>query len=194
MTPTAHFPDISHFEPVEDFHAIAAGGCPLVITKATEGCGYNDPTYASFADRIRSVPGLILGAYVFEDPGPAIAQVAHYLSVAHLQPGDLQPIVDAEKLGLTCQETYDALENLEARGYRPILYCSLAFFTDVLHSPRPWWLWLAAYRANLPILPLGVRLFAWQHTDCGDCPGVGQPCDMSYLYIAPTDLQNFCIA
>jgi lysozyme len=194
-TPTAHFPDLSHYEPDVDFHQVAAGGCPLVITKATEGANYVDPTYAGFAARIRSVPGLILGAYVFEHTGfSAAAQISRFLSVAHLQKGDLQPVVDAEQLGLTRAETFAALTGLEARGYRPILYCSLSFFQDVLRSPTRWWLWLAAYRDTLPALPDEVNLFAWQHTDHAVFPGVKNPVDASYLYVPVADLlTKFCI-
>ncbi len=192
MNTTAHFPDISHFEPDVQFHDIAAG-CPLVITKCSEGTGYTDPTYQGFADRARTVPGLIFGSYVFEDAAPADAQIAHYLNAAHLQPGDLQPVVDAEKLGLTRQEVFDALHDLEARGYTPILYASVAFWRDVLGSPLYWWLWIAAYRSTLPAMPNGAKLFAWQHEDAGICPGVAHPCDMSYLYVPLADLPKFCI-
>ena len=194
MKPTGHFADVSHYEPDIDFHAYAAGGCPLIITKATEGSTYTDPTYAGFAARARSVPGLIFGSYVFIDAGDPGPQISHYLSAAHLKPGDLQPCVDAEAAGLTKNETLDALRQLEASGYRPLLYCSLSFYVDVLGSPTQWWLWLAAYRDTLPKLPAGTKLFAWQHVDNGICPGVAHPCDMSYLYVPVADLKTkFCI-
>ena len=193
LTPFAQFPDLSHYEPDVQFHEIAAGGAPLVITKATQGTGYVDPTYKDFAARIRSV-GMILGAYVFLDVGPEAPQIAHFLSVAHLQAGDLQPVVDAEAQGLGKAETFAALRDLEGRGYRPILYASLSFFHDALGSPCDWWLWLAAYRDNLPTLPNGVKLFAWQHTDHATFPGVAHPCDASYLYVpVPTLAATFCI-
>ena len=188
--PIAHFPDISHFEPVEDFHAIAGGGCPLVVCKATEGLGYTDPTYAPFAARIRSVPGIVLGAYVFLDPIPAGGQVSHFLNVSHLQSGDLMPIIDAEALGLSAQETNDAVDGLVSQGYDPILYCNLDFLTNTLGGKTDCPVWLAAYRDTLPTLPAGIHLIAWQHTDHGVCPGVGQPCDMSYLYV---DLKDYLI-
>jgi len=191
--PTAHFPDLSHFEPLVSFHDVQAGGCPLVITKCTEGTRYTDPTYPGFADRIRSVPGLLLGAFVFEDAQPEAPQIAHFLSTAHLRAGDLQPFLDAEALGLTRDETFGALDDLGRRGYRPILYCSLAFWRDVLLSPVRWWLWLAAYRDTVPGLPQGVKLWAWQHTDAGACPGVAELCDMSYLFVPVADLPSFCI-
>ena len=194
MTPTAHFPDISHFEPDVQFHDIAAGGCPLVITKCTEGSGYTDPTYQDFAARVRSVPGLIFFAYVFEDAAPEGSQIAHFFSTAHLHPGDGMPILDAEAAGLTRTETEDALEDMQRRGYSdPILYCDLSYYRDVLGSPTRWLLWLADYTGELPALPDGVRLFGWQHTDRGDCPGVAKPCDMSYLYVPVTELPNSCI-
>lgn len=194
MTPTAHFPDVSHFEDVASFHAIQKqGGCPLVITKATEGAHCDDPLYQSYAQRARSVPGLLFGAYVFLDAGPALPQTAHFFSTVHLQKGDLQPIVDAEQKGLTRLETFDALKDMERRGYRPILYCSLDFFVNILGSPTRWWLWLAAYRDTLPTLPPGVKLFAWQHTLAGTCPGIKGPVDMSYLYVPVADLPEFCV-
>ena len=195
MTPTAHFPDLSHYEPDVSFHDLATvGACPLVITKCSEGRTYVDPTYAGFAQRVRTVPGLIFGSYVFLDAGDPSPQVAHYLSAAHLQPGDLQPVVDAEAAGLTQQQTFDALHQLEASGYRPILYASLSFFNDVLGSPNRWWLWLAAYRDTLPALPAGVKLFAWQHADNSVFPGVAKPVDGNYLYVPVADLrEKFCI-
>ena len=64
MKSTARFADISHYEPDIEFHEYAAGGCPLVITKCSEGRGYTDPTFAGFAERARTVPGLMFGSYV----------------------------------------------------------------------------------------------------------------------------------
>ena len=192
LVPTAHFPDLSHYEPVESFHALAAANVPLVITKATEG-NYTDPTWADYSARIRSVP-MILGGYVFQDVGDVDPQIGHFLSAAHLQTGDLQPVLDAEALGLTQAATFAALRDFESRGFAPILYCSLSFFTDVLGSPSAWWLWLAAYRATLPALPRGVKLFAWQRTDHAIFPGISKPCDGNYLYVPVADLKTkFCI-
>ena len=180
MNAIAHFPDLSHYEPDVDFHEVQAGGAPLVITKATQAA-FTDPTWADFAARIRSV-GLVLGGFVYEEAAPEAAQIAHYFSAAHLQVGDLQPVLDAEAAGLTLAETVAALEDMANRGYRPILYCSLAFWNDVLGGINDYWIWLAAYRDALPDLPADTKLFAWQHTDCATFPGVAKPCDASYLY------------
>jgi GH25 family lysozyme M1 (1,4-beta-N-acetylmuramidase) len=193
-TPTAHFADVSHYDDAHlDLHAYAAHGAPLIVLKATEGTHYTDPTFLSVLGRIRSVPGLIAASYVFEDAAPAGAQIDHYLSVAHLRSGDLQPIIDAEALGLTRAEVYAAIADLRARGYDPLTYCDLSFFRDTLGSPTDITLWLADYTGSLPDLPDGVKLFAWQHTDRGVCPGVGNPSDMSYLYVPTDKLSDYCI-
>ena len=47
-------------------------------------------------------------------------------------------------------------------------------------------LWLADYRTsdkdNPPPAAPWPSLFAWQYTDKAQIPGVGTPCDGSYLY------------
>jgi GH25 family lysozyme M1 (1,4-beta-N-acetylmuramidase) len=193
LTPTAHFADVSHWDADGmDLHLYATQS-PLIVLKATEGHAYTDPTFAPVAARVRSVPGLALGAYVFEDAAPEGNQVNHYLSTAHLQPGDAQPIVDAEQLGLTAAETFAALEDLEHRGYDPILYASLAFWRDVLGSPTRWRLWLADYCAEMPELPADVTVFGWQHSQSATCPGIPHPCDMSYLFAPGGDISAFLI-
>lgn len=189
---TARFPDISHFSADVQFHDIKNAGCPLVITKCTEGAHYVDSTYQDFSQRIRSV-GLLLGAFLYEDAAPEGPQVAHFFNTAHLQSGDIQPILDAEAAGLTKAETEGALEDLERRGYEPILYCNVSFYRDVLGSPTRWTLWIAGYNTALPTLPVGITLFAWQYSESGKCPGVSGPCDMNRLYIPLAQLHNFLI-
>jgi GH25 family lysozyme M1 (1,4-beta-N-acetylmuramidase) len=194
LTPTGHFADVSHYDDANlDLHAyVNVGGCKLIILKASEG-NWADPTFARMSAQVRSMPGLTLGTYVYEDDAPEAGQIGAYLSTAHLQSGDLQPVVDAEALGLTRAETFAALEDLEHRGYAPILYCNKYFFVSVLGSPTRWRLWLADYTGALPALPDGVSLFAWQHTQNNSCPGIPAPCDMSYLFAPSGDITPFLI-
>ncbi|MGI4789235.1 MAG: glycoside hydrolase family 25 protein [Janthinobacterium lividum] len=189
---TLLIPDVSHFEPDIQFHDMANAGIPAFITKSTQGTDYTDPTYLDFMARGRSV-GLIAGAYAFINPSNGAAQAEYFLHVAHLQAGDLQPIVDAEKLGLTKATTEAALTDLEQRGHKPILYASFAFWRDVLGSPSRWPLWLAAYRAVMPVLPAGVTLFAWQYTDSATVAGVARTCDASHFYGTADDLSAYLI-
>lgn len=186
------FPDVSHYEPKIQFGELKASGVPCVITKATQGASNTDPTYADFIKRGRSV-GLIMGAYTFLNPSDPAPQIEHFLATAKLQPGDLQPIVDAEATGLSRAQTVAAMRALEAKKYHPILYCSLAYFLNVLEAPDNWPLWLAAYRSVLPPLPKGVTLFAWQNTDSAVFAGVGSPCDGNQFYGSLADLKKYTI-
>ena len=185
-------PDISHYEPNVQFHDIAAGGVPCVIVKATQGTSYTDPDFADFMERGRSV-GLIMGAYAYINPGNGAGQADYLLNVSHLQAGDLQPIVDAEALGLTKATTEAALTELEAQGKKPILYASYAFWRDNLGSPTRWPLWMAAYRAVMPTLPSAVKLFAWQFSDHAVVPGIAEPCDCSHFFGTADDLAAYCV-
>lgn len=180
-TPISHFADTSHWTDAGlDLHAYAKD-CPLIILKCSEG-DYTDPTYTDMANRVRSVPGLVLGAYAFLNTSNTPGQEDYFLQVSHLRKGDLSPVVDAETAGLTREETFAALRELQSRGYTPILYCSHYFYTSVLGSPTQWALWIAAYQVDLPQLPADVNLFAWQHSQNATVAGFAQPCDISYLY------------
>jgi len=190
--PFLRFPDLSHYEPDVQFHAMKAAGIPLFITKATEGIGFTDPTYTDFQKRGRSV-GLIVGAFTLITPDDITRQVSLFLSVAELQSGDLQPVIDMENAGLTRYECASALSEFRAHGYNPIVYCSLDFFNTVLRRGVDAPLWVAAYRSLRPKLPIGQRFFAWQYTDAGDCPGVAKPCDMSRFYGSIHDLKAYTI-
>lgn len=185
-------PDISHYENVQSFHDIANAGCPAVIMKCTEGTGYTDPTYADYKARTKAC-GMVAGAYVFLDPAQATPQVQHFLSAAHLSSGDLQPIVDAEKLGLTKGEFTAAMYDLEGRAYKPICYANYYFWRDTLGSPSRWPLWLAGYTQTMHTLAKNVRLFAWQFTDKGQVPGITNPVDCSHFYGTVSDLKGYCI-
>lgn len=187
-------PDISHYSQLgpSAFHDMKQAGYPAVIMKATEGGNYTDPKFADYFVRTR-MADMIPGAYAFEDPSPSgIVQEQHFLDVAHLVKGDLQPIVDAEKLGLTRATFLQAMYTLEKKGYRPIQYSYLDFWKG-LGAPTRWPLWLANYSGHLPALPTGTELFALQYTDKEKVAGVLNPCDCSKFFGTPQDLKKYLI-
>lgn len=188
------FPDLSHWDDGDvSYHAIVAAGIQYVGLKATEGTANTDATYQDGYTRARSV-GLGVLSYAYVLPGEGSGDIVHFESVAHLQSGDIQPVVDAEAAGLNFATTQAAMHQLEAAGYKPILYCSLAFFRDVLGSPTQWPLWLAAYRDQMPTnLPADVVLFAWQYTEKGTCPGIGARCDMNRVAWTDEEFKRFLI-
>ena len=89
--------DISHFQRVVDWTAVAASGIQFCFIKATEGAGNIDPR---FVQNWKSAgdAGLVRGAYHFFHPADAaIAQANSFLRmVGRLEPGDLPPALDLE--------------------------------------------------------------------------------------------------
>ena len=73
--------DISHHNLVLDLEAAAAAGICAVIHKASQGCGYCDPNYASRRALARAA-GLLWGAYHFNDGRDVEAQVDWFLRCA----------------------------------------------------------------------------------------------------------------
>ena len=186
------FPDLSHYEPQIDFHAMKSGGIPLFITKATQGDWFTDNTFIDFYKRGKSV-GLTVGAYVYLENGLIAPQVNRFVTVANLKPGDLQPVIDMEAPGLTKRDCLEAIDVFRSHGFKPIAYCNLSFWRDVMGSHIDAPLWLAAYRSNRPVTPAAQELFAWQFTDQGLCYGVAKPCDMSRFYGTLDDLKRYTV-
>jgi GH25 family lysozyme M1 (1,4-beta-N-acetylmuramidase) len=178
MPTVKDFPDVSHFEPGCDFHAMAASGVTICVTKATQGTTNVDSLFHTYWPAMKAA-GLKRFCYVYLMPNEAGADTQHFEDTAHLGSGDGQPIVDAEQNGLTAATVNAAMADLQARGFAPILYCSYAYWRDVLGKPTKWPLWCADYSAHMPVLPTTVNLFAWQFSDHGHCPGVPHPCDMN---------------
>ena len=121
------------------------------------------------------------------------AGIVHFESISHLKSGDIQPIVDAEASGLTKATTDAAMADLKAAGYAPILYASWSFWHDVLEAPKEWPWWMADYNKEMPALPEGATLFAWQFTETGQCPGVVGNCDMNYVPYVADEFSRFLI-
>jgi len=88
--------DLSDFQSVDSFHAMQADGIGFAISKATEGTGNVQDTFAGNRDRARSI-SMIFGAYHFLswDADP-VAQAEHFLSVYTPKNGDLPPMIDCE--------------------------------------------------------------------------------------------------
>lgn len=195
MTAPLLIPDISHYSHIASngFHLMMAAGYPCVIMKATEGVTYDDPAFADLFIRAR-MTSVIPGAYAFIDPKPSgIAQEQHFLKVAHLRKGDLQPIVDAEAVGLTRATVLQALYTLEKQGYKPILYTYKSFW-EGLGSPKRWPVWIASYTPQMPDLGKDVEIFAWQYTDRANVNGVLNPCDCSKFFGNIADLRKYVIS
>ena len=95
--------DISHYQERVNWEKLrnaSIGNAPVsfVIIKATEGSDLFDDNFnRNFANAKRN--DLIRGAYHFFVPGvDPRKQAAFYMNVAQLEPGDLPPVLDIEKI------------------------------------------------------------------------------------------------
>ena len=175
--------DISHYQERinwEKLRNASIGDAPIsfVFIKATEGSDWLDGYFnRNFANAKRN--DLIRGAYHFFVPGVSPRKQAdYYLSIAQLEPGDLPPVLDVEKIGnLTpAQLRRDVkiwLDTVEKEyQVKPIIYTGYKFKIDYLNTPEfdvyPYW--IAHYYVDK--LEYKGKWSFWQYTDRGRISGI----------------------
>ncbi|MEO1049300.1 MAG: GH25 family lysozyme [Bacteroidota bacterium] len=196
--------DISHHQASADFQAVKGDGILGVISKATQGTTYTDPTYAERRVEAKA-QGLLWGAYHFGTGQDVDAQVSHFLATA--APDDQTLLVlDWENNPVTSQGTMP-LEQARAflsavkeqLGQFPVLYCGILAKEqippagDEILNQCP--LWIAQYTQNVS-LPHGWSSYTmWQYTDGthGNSPhsvnGIGN-CDRDVFAGSVEDLHS----
>ncbi|MBR4306369.1 MAG: glycoside hydrolase family 25 protein [Bacteroidaceae bacterium] len=175
--------DISHYQGRVNWEKLrnaSIGDAPIrfVFIKATEGSDLLDGDFnRNFANAKRN--DLIRGAYHFFVPGVSPRKQAdYYLSIAQLEPGDLPPVLDVEKIGnLTpAQLRRDVkiwLDTVEKEyQVKPIIYTGYKFKIDYLNTPEfdvyPYW--IAHYYVDK--LEYKGKWSFWQYTDRGRISGI----------------------
>lgn len=202
---TIHGIDVSHHQGKINWDALSEAqidDCPItfVIIKGTEGRTIKDPLYKhNYHEASRG--RYIKGVYHFFTPSihTGKQQAEHYLRQVRLQPGDLPPVLDIEKVGkLTRAELQaEALQWLaeceKAYGCPPIIYTNHKFYQKYLDAPefKKYPLWMAHY--YLPALPYDGQWKFWQHNDCGRLPGIKGTVDLNVYNGSLYDLQQLCL-
>ena len=175
--------DISHYQERinwEKLRNASIGDAPVsfVFIKATEGEKLFDDNFnRNFANAKRN--DLIRGAYHFFVPGvDPRKQADFFLRIVQLEPGDLPPVLDIEKIGDLTPEQLRRdvkiwLDKVEGEyGVKPILYTGYKFKMDYLNTSEfdayPYW--IAHYYINE--LKYKGKWTFWQHTDCGKVSGI----------------------
>jgi len=144
-----------------------------VICKATEGLAFLDKVYPA-ARRITAGLGRVFGCYLFlHADADGAAQAQEFLRYAKPKPGDIQPIIDAEEIGLRgktvaemAKQTDAAARTLDHAGYAPILYADTSFLTSLVAAAptlKRLRVWQAEYGPTLHRVP-GVSTLLWQFT------------------------------
>lgn len=178
--------DVSHYEPVMDYHKAFSQGFRFVYAKATDGDSGVDAKYGYHLINAKAA-GLIFGAFCFNrfDADPVKQAVHHMSVVAKIIPGELPPCLDVEwdryaknskyhdggkidDAGAEhCLITLKELEKLS--GMIPVWYTHHYFFQGVSRSlvqefaRYPLWLTQpgAAAPTTIPGLP---KITFWQNT------------------------------
>lgn len=144
---TIHFPDLSHFEA-----GVPLAGVPALLTKATQGLGYTDPTYATYKAAAHAA-GIPFGGYHYVTLDDPQAQARHAFSVL----GSTPTMWDVEKWSGTLAHllaVHDAFVKLGGR----------AVFAYIPH-----WYWEQIGRPDLrPLLARGLLLISSQYTSYSD--------------------------
>lgn len=197
--------DLSSWDPLVNWAMLKAGGCALIVLKATEGITLQDKSFGINwpAAKINKV---IRGAYHFFHPSDdPIAQAKNFCSVVgSLDPDDLPPIIDWEATDnqpaqIDLAKGLQFLEYVEKFfGKTPICYGG-PYFLQALNMSAEFArypLWVAHYTTGAPLVPAPWTTWSiWQYTDVGAVPGVGAAghgkCDANLFNGSLAELQAF---
>ncbi len=192
--------DVSHYQAVVEWPAVAGAGKVFAYAKATEGTDNTDPYFHDNWSGMGQA-GLLRGAYHFFHAGQDAAEQADNFIAALtsangsplLNPGDLPATLDLEitsslqaSLILAAASTWLALVGA-ATGRMPILYTYYSFWNSTLNNPRaladhP--LWIARYTTGSTPGTIGAwpSWTFWQHAPKGTVEGIGGDVDLNAFY------------
>jgi lysozyme len=189
--------DVSDHQGTVDWNAVRQAGKLFAFIKATDGITYTDPDFAANWSGARAA-GLLRGAYHFyETDDDPTAQAKNFLSAVQLQPGDLPPVVDIERLdaGGTASQTVQDLQTWldaveQATGRVPIIYTDHGFWNSLGTSAFGRYpLWIAEYGVDSPTLPAGWTSWTlWQYSETGTVSGVTGSVDLDVFNGTLADL------
>ncbi len=184
----SYYPDISHYHPVEDWSR-AEENCPMLISKATQGTSYVDPTLSEFV-RGCEQNGIPYWLYAYLNRGDELAQARFLVSTCKDLVGDCFQgyILDVEA-GNAAADVQTALDYLESLGGKCMLYTMYAqygVYQSVIagRGKETAW-WEARYGQNdgsySGSYPAHGGADLHQFTSRGNCPGISGQCDLSRL-------------
>lgn len=195
-------PNLAQWPGTVDFSATTgvASEYDAVILRATEGTFQTDSLYESNVAAAQQA-GLRVGAYHFlrlESSGRT--QADYFLETAGAKPGVLY-VVDCETSWQAPVGTNPALDTiqsfieriLEVTGREPIVYTLDAWWRLYIGAnvPLPTRnLWVANWRdryLGYGSVPNVERVFGWQHTATGTCPGIPGDVCLNDFYVTAAE-------
>ena len=161
----------------------------FAFMKATEGIESSDPLFKEnwVKSKWAAIPR---GAYHFflADRDGAL-QAKNFIKNVQLQPGDLPPVVDVEKLsGVSKAQLVKELKEYIAiiekhYGVKPIIYTYAFFYKENLQNEfNDYPLWIAHYELEDRRPQLDRDWQFWQHSEKGNVSGINVKVDMNVFY------------
>jgi lysozyme len=170
--------DLSHYDPANDYAKVKAAGIVGVIYKATQGTGYQDPTYDQ-QRRAALKAGLKWGAYHFGDGSDVKLQVANFLGFAQIDPEtifclDYEPNASSQMSLAQAKDFITQVENGLGRITECVLYSGNQIKEQLGNKKDAWWgarrLWLAQYGSTPTWPPAWTKYWLWQYSGDGQGP------------------------
>ena len=171
--------DVSKYQGEIDFTKIKTAGISYVFVRASEGNTYQDVNFKVNFNNAKAA-GLTVSAYHFYESNDAPdTQLKNFTKMVTLSPGDLQPVVDIEKLHM--QDDTNLMKNLMTYltglethyGVKPIIYTGLNFANQYVTQFSEYPLWLAEYEVSSPTVPSGWKDWTfWQYSQAGTVDGI----------------------
>lgn len=181
------YPDISNWHPVQDWAAIKYQ-CPFLISKATEGTDYTDPTLKDFVKNCEKykIPYYL---YTFLRKGNELAQAKFMVKKCKDLVGDMFRgyVLDAE-MDNAPEDVAEALKYIESLPYKAGLYAGYKSYNKykavILGRAEKTFYWEAIYGKNT-----GSYSSAYPPNDCdlhqytskGEVPGLDGGIDLNRL-------------
>jgi len=192
--------DVSHHQKkIEWDTVVAKHPIDFAFVKATEGQDFSDSLFCSNWESLQRL-GIRRGAYhFFRAYGCGEEQALHFLRTVEMQPGDLAPVLDIERLDgiapeILREEASVWLQVVEQHlGVKPIIYSNLHFYESYLDGYfDDYPLWIARYSDERPCLESGKLWDIWQYGNNGCFDGICQKVDVNVFPGTPEMLKRLC--
>lgn len=182
------YPDVSHYNTVTGWTAVRKN-CSFIISKATQGTGYVDPSLSGFINgcEANKIPYWL---YAYLNKGNEAAQVRFLIDTCREKIGKYfcGYILDVEANN-TAANVKAALHYITDLGIKAMLYTMYADYSkyaSVIHArPSSCAWWEARYGKNNGVYdsayPCHSGADLHQYTDQGICPGISGKTDLNRL-------------
>jgi GH25 family lysozyme M1 (1,4-beta-N-acetylmuramidase) len=194
--------DVSYYNGTIDWAKAKAAGVQFAIIRVSDGTGFKDPKFASYAAGAKA-QGLVRGAYQFFRPAQDVTAQADLMIAAQaaFDATDLPPTIDVEATGSLSPATVAArvaqwVDRVKAQtGRTPIVYTGKYFWRDDVGGSTKQAdsaLWVAQYTSLCPDIPAPWSKWTfWQYSESGRVPGIPGDVDMDRFNGSLDDLRAF---